>query len=163
MRRRRCRRCERRPPDGHEQTAVLEAALTRLIPADELGPGAREAGVAGYIQAALGDWHRHHADAYSEGLAALTQRAHVAHGCAFAQCGDAERDELLAQVEQDEATCSFFELLRAHAIEGMFGDPRWGWNAGAAGWELLGYEGPRPEWTAQDQRRGTTAGDEPAR
>ena len=150
-------------PLTDEQTAILEAALMRLIPADDLGPGAREAGVAEYIQTALGDWHRHHADTYAQGLAALTRRALTAHGCAFAECGDAERDELLTQVERDEETGYFFELLRAHAIEGMFGDPRWGGNAGQAGWKLLGYAGPRPEWTAQDQQLGATAGGRPAR
>jgi gluconate 2-dehydrogenase gamma chain len=150
-------------PLTDEQNAVLEAALARLIPADELGPGAIEAGVAQYIRAALGDWHRIHVDTYAQGLAALGRRALTDHGCAFAECGDAERDELLAGVEHDETTGPFFELLRAHAIEGMFGDPRWGANAGRAGWELLGYGGPRPEHTAQDQQLGATAGHRPAK
>lgn len=144
-------------PLTEEQRAVLEAALTRLIPADELGPGAREAGAVQYIQAALGDWHRHHADTYARGLTALGERARAAHGCGFAQCGDGDRDELLAQIEREEATSPFFELLRAHAIEGMFGDPRWGGNTGRVGWALLGYAGPRAEWTAQEQQLEATA------
>ena len=145
-----------------EQAAVLEAALTRLIPADELGPSAVGAGVAQYIQAALEGWHRLHADTYAAGLASLAQLALATHGRDFAQCGDAERDELLAQLERDEATGAFFELLRAHAIEGMFGDPRWGGNGERAGWQLLGYEGPRQEWTAQDQQLRATADGRPA-
>jgi hypothetical protein len=35
------------------QLRVLEAALDRLIPADEHGPGARECGVAGYVDQLL--------------------------------------------------------------------------------------------------------------
>ena len=43
-------------------------------------------------------------------------------------------------------------MLRLRAIEGYFGDPRWGGNAGRAGWAMLGYEGPRLVWSAYDQR-----------
>jgi gluconate 2-dehydrogenase gamma chain len=145
-------------PLTEEQTAVLEAVLTRLIPDDELGAGAREAGVMRYLRAALGDWHRHHAGSYAQGLSELDERARAAHGCAFAECADADRDELIKQLERDEATHPFFELLRSHAIEGMFGDPRWGGNIDHAGWELLGYAGPRPQWTARDQELGVAAG-----
>ena len=49
-----------------------------------------------------------------------------------------EQDEIVAALERGRAGSptidgSFFELLRRHLIEGMFGDPRWGGNAGAAG------------------------------
>jgi gluconate 2-dehydrogenase gamma chain len=132
--------------------AVLEAVLARLIPLDELGPGAREAGVMGYVETALGQWHAHHLDAYAAGLEALEQRALDAYGQGFARCDDAQQDALLEQFERDDA---FFDLVRTHAIEGMFGDPRWGGNAGGAGWELLGYPGPREEWTAAEQQLGT--------
>ena len=132
-----------------QHAVVLEAMLARLIPADDLGPGAREAGVSRYVETALGDWHAHHLDAYAEGLATLEQRALAAHGYGFARCDEAQQDSLLAQTERDGA---FFELVRTHAIEGMFGDPRWGGNAGGAGWKLLGYPGPREQWTAAEQR-----------
>lgn len=145
-----------------EHAAVLESMLARLIPSDELGPGAREAGVMRYLGAALGDWHSHHADAYVRGLEALEQRARAALGCGFAACDGAQQDALLEASERDVGSGPFFELVRTHAIEGMFGDPRWGGNAGSAGWELLGYAGPREEWTEQEQQLGTTAaGDAP--
>src|SRR5206468_547049 len=55
---------EEMPPckDGHfqipqRQVAFVEAAVARLIPADELGPGAKEAGVACFIDRQLvGAW-----------------------------------------------------------------------------------------------------------
>ena len=50
---------------------------------------------------------------------------------------------------------TFFELVRRHLIEGMFGDPRWGGNAEGRGWALVGYPGPRLVWTEADQRLGT--------
>ncbi|MGH2842457.1 MAG: gluconate 2-dehydrogenase subunit 3 family protein, partial [Solirubrobacteraceae bacterium] len=114
-------------------------------------PGAREAGVMSYVETALGQWHAHHLDAYAAGLEALEQRALDTYGQGFARCEDAEQDSLLEQIEGDGA---FFDLVRTHAIEGMFGDPRWGGNAGGAGWELLGYPGPRREWTAAEQQLG---------
>jgi len=132
-----------------EHAAVLEAMLARLIPADELGPGAREAGVMRYLETALGEWHAHLLDSYAEGLEALEQRAMAAYEQGFADCGEARQDALLGQIERDGG---FFELVRTHAIEGMFGDPRWGGNADRAGWELLGYPGPREEWTAAEQQ-----------
>jgi gluconate 2-dehydrogenase gamma chain len=141
-----------------EHAAVLEAMLARLIPADELGPGAREAGVMRYLETALGDWHAHHLDAYAEGLATLEQRALATHGRGFARCDDGQQDALLEQTERDG---EFFELVRSHTLEGMFGDPRWGGNAGGAGWDLLGYPGPRESWTAAEQQLGLVAGDAP--
>src|SRR4029078_6077106 len=38
------------------------------------------------------------------------------------------------------------------ALGVMFGDPLWGGNAGHAGWRLLGYPGPRLEWTEAEQQ-----------
>ena len=46
---------------------------------------------------------------------------------------------------------AFFELVRAHVLEGMFGDPSYGGNIDHAGWRLLDYPGPRRLWTAREQ------------
>jgi gluconate 2-dehydrogenase gamma chain len=92
---------------------------------------------------------------YAAGLGALEQRALSDYGHGFARCDDAQQDALLEQIERDG---SFFELVRTHAIEGMFGDPRWGGNADGAGWELLGYPGPREQWTAAQQQLATIPG-----
>jgi gluconate 2-dehydrogenase gamma chain len=53
----------------------------------------------------------------------------------FARLGPAEQDEALAKIEHTH----FFDLLRAHTIEGMFCDPIHGGNAGMIGWQLIGY------------------------
>jgi hypothetical protein len=34
----------------------------------------------------------------------------------------------------------------------MFGDPGWGGNTDCVGWDLIGYPGPRPVWSAADQQ-----------
>ena len=134
-----------------EHASLLAAVLERLIPTDEHGPGAREAGVARYVERSLGAEHREHRDAYFRGLSAVQASAHARHGSAFELLGGADQDAILAESERAGAGAGFFELVRAHALEGMFGDPRWGGNAGLVGWALLGYPGPRRVWTGHDQ------------
>ena len=48
----------------------------------------------------------------------------------------------------------FFNLVRAHTIEGTFCDPYYGGNAGFVGWDLLGYPGVRTVVTPDEQRLG---------
>ena len=142
---------------GPRAGAVLTAALDRLIPGDEFGPSASEAGVGRYIEGMLGradpslraDWRR--------SLEQLDDLALARGGAGFADLDEASQDDLLEVVAAggapaSESTAAFFEMLRLRAIEGYFGDPRWGGNAGRAGWALLGYEGPRLVWSAYDQR-----------
>jgi len=117
---------------------VLEAIADRLIPPDEHGPGAVQAGAVTYIERALQGPYAHHAAAYADGVAALE---------GFADLPPAAQDARLRELEGTP----FFELVRAHVLEGMFGDPSHGGNAGGAGWRLLGYPGPRRVWSAAEQ------------
>ena len=126
--------------------AALLAALECLLPADEQGPGAVALGAGAYVERALGAEHGDSLEAYERGLDALDARALAVHGARFAALGAQARDEVLGEAG------AFLELLRSHAIEGCFGDPRWGGNAGGAGWALLGYPGPREQWSKDEQR-----------
>jgi hypothetical protein len=49
---------------------------------------------------------------------------------------------------------TFFNLVRTHTIEGTFGDPYYGGNAGFVGWDLIGYPGVRTIVSADEQRLG---------
>lgn len=121
---------------------VLDAVVDRLIPSDETGPGAREAGVQTYIERSLAEAYAEHREVYAAGLAAL-------RAADFAASTADRQDEALAELERRGDV--FFDLVRRHAIEGMFGDPAWGGNAHRIGWDLLGYPGPRHVWDAADQ------------
>jgi len=110
------------------ELATLAAVLERLI------PGAGEAQVIRYVERAAAD----HAETYAAGLAALG---------AFAAFDGAAQDAALAAIEGGP----FFELVRLHAIQGMFGDPSHGGNAGHAGWRLLGFPGVKVTFTEADQ------------
>jgi hypothetical protein len=105
-----------------EQTATLTALLERLIPEDELGAGALACGALEYVSSALD----------ADGRAALDRAA------VFAALDPAAQDAYLAGGDP------FVELVRLRAIERTFSVP--------AGWELLSYPGPRPQWTERDQR-----------
>jgi gluconate 2-dehydrogenase gamma chain len=132
--------------EPHQQL-TLEHVVARLIPTDELGPGAREAGVAVYIARTLDEHDTRFVDTYARGLADLDAYARSAYGAAFVDLDAEAQDTALHELDGGE----FFELLLRHTREGMFGDPHWGGNADGAGWSLLDYPGPRAVWTERDQ------------
>jgi len=123
--------------------------VARIIPAGADGPGALEAGCARYIESALGDAYQSQREIYSAGLATLNSRAMSNGGKSFATLGVTEQDRILSDFEQNTKfgdygdSAVFFELVRRHTLEGMFGDPAYGGNANFAGWDLIGYPGPR--------------------
>ena len=53
------------------ERTTLDAVAGELIPADETGPGAREAGVVEYIEQSLAGEYAKHGAAYTAGLAEL--------------------------------------------------------------------------------------------
>lgn len=133
---------------GSRADGVLVAALARLIPSDEHGPGALEAGVGQYIEGALARAGEAVRREWRDALEALDDLARCREGDAFASLAPAAQDRVLELVQDGP----FFAGLRQRAIEGMFGDPAWGGNVDGAGWRLLGYTGPRLAWSVEDQR-----------
>jgi gluconate 2-dehydrogenase gamma chain len=141
------------------ESDVLEAIVARLIPSDGIGPGAKEARAARYIDRALGGALAASRQSYAAGLAAVDQYAQTSRGRAFVDLLPDDQDALLSEVEAGTATgfaggSSFFALVRAHTIEGTFCDPYYGGNASFVGWDLIGYPGVRTIVSADDQRLG---------
>ncbi len=136
----------------------LQAMVSRIIPAGPDGPGALEAGCARYIESALGDAYQSQRKTYSAGLAALNSHAMSSVGRPFSAIGAIEQDKILSDFERDTKvgdysdSAAFFELVRRHTLEGMFGDPSYGGNANFAGWDLIGYPGPRMYASAEMQK-----------
>jgi gluconate 2-dehydrogenase gamma chain len=131
------------------ERAVLDAVTSRLVPSDETGPGAREARVVRYLERALATEYRADRGVYTEGLKALDLAARSRGGEGFVALDPERQDELLEELER--GADPFFELVRRHTLEGMFGDPSWGGNEGGVGWTLLRYPGPRHVWSEADQ------------
>jgi gluconate 2-dehydrogenase gamma chain len=120
---------------------VLEAFCARLIPSDETGPGAREGRAAHYIDRSLAGALSASREAYRAGLTTLDARARSLKGQAFARLPEADQDALLIALQEEEP--GFFNMVRGHTLQGMFGDPYYGGNAGFVGWDLIGYPGIR--------------------
>ncbi len=135
---------------------LLDAVVARLIPSDANGPGATDANVVRYIDRALAGWLAGSREAYREGLVALDRDARASRGSAFADLSPDDQDAVLVGFEEGQATSSFFTLMRAHTLQGMFGDPFYGGNAGFTGWDLIGYPGVRTFVAPADQRMGLT-------
>jgi len=140
---------------SHAEALVVAAAAVRIFPSDQEGPGAREAGVAVYIDRQLaGPWgrdrHRYTQGPFEEnapqefgyqGNATPQQiyRQGLKELKGFDRLEPAEQDQKLKQIE----TSLFFSLLRQNTIEGMFCDPMHGGNVDMVGWQLVGFPGPR--------------------
>jgi gluconate 2-dehydrogenase gamma chain len=132
-----------------KERVCLRAMVSRIIPADANGPGALEAGCAVYIESALRDAYRSQKTAYSAGLAGLDTYARQRHGKRFSALDGREQDQILTDFERNmtvgeyQDSALFFEMVRRHTLEGMFGDPSYGGNARFVGWDLIGYPGLR--------------------
>jgi gluconate 2-dehydrogenase gamma chain len=140
------------------EAATIEAMVARLIPSDENGPGAAEARAARYIDRALGGALAPSRDAYRSGLSAVDGYARASKGAPFAELAARDQDAVLTDMETNVATgfapnaSAFFNLVRAHTIQGTFCDPFYGGNANFVGWDLIGYPGIRLAVSANDQR-----------
>ena len=145
------------------ETEILSAMVDRLIPTDELGPGALDAGVLQYIDRALSEAESGAAEAYRSGLAALDAYSRYTRGGPFIDLSTIDQDSVLIDVQVGAATGagagfvgssgSFFNLVKGHSWQGMFGDPKYGGNVDFAGWDLLDYPGVRLGVSPEDQRR----------
>jgi gluconate 2-dehydrogenase gamma chain len=137
---------------------TLEAIVARLIPSDENGPGAAEARAAHYIDRALTGPLRSSREAYADGLAAIDAYAQSKKGVAFARLSAPDQDAILTEMEKNVATgfmpnaATFFNLVRAHTIQGTFCDPYYGGNANFVGWDLIGFPGLRMAVGEDEQR-----------
>jgi len=150
------------------EAATLSAIIARLIPTDENGPGATEAHVDRYIDRLLRSPHNTYrgpnnadsnlTDAYEAGLKAVNAYAQATHGGPFANLSPDKQDATLTAMQANSATGftpnsrTFFNLMRQHAVEGMFGDPYYGGNANFAGWDLLDFPGVKLVFTEDEQK-----------
>lgn len=133
------------------ELTTLKAAIDRLIPSDDLGPGAVEAGVFVYIDQTLAADNATALPLFQGGLAALDQ---APGSGGFVGLAADEQDRLLAQAEANHLAGGpdgFFATLLEHTRRGMFGDPIHGGNRDFVGWDLIGYPGIKLVWTEEEQ------------
>jgi len=166
------------------EVAFLDAAVARLIPADELGPGAKEAGVTYFIdQQLFGAWgtmaKMYRQGPHAEGTpqqgyqSPLTPQevyraaiGEINAACAkhysqpFAKLTGAQQDEVLRSLDEGKFPLDavparfFFNLLLDNTIEGFFSDPIYGGNRDKVGWKLVGFPGVAAAYTAYVDKHG---------
>lgn len=141
---------------------TLKAFVDRLIPEDELGPGAVAAGAHNYINLQLAGYLAGEKDAFVAGLEGMEAYARRVAGVPFASLPAAKRDEIMLAMDTGKAdgfanARNFFTRARRLTLEGTFGDPHYGGNNNGIGWDIIRYPGPRPAVDADMQRLATPA------
>lgn len=166
------------------EAAFVEAAVDRLIPSDELGPGAREAGVAVFIDRQLAGAYGTGAKWYMQGpfgeslpeqgyQRPLTPKelyrigvekanaiAWSRYDARFDRLEPEQQDALLWEMErgglaEDGALLAeFFAMLLGNTVEGFFSDPIHGGNRGKVGWRLVGFPGVGGAYREHVERYG---------
>ena len=144
------------------QLRTLEAFIDRLIPRDENGPGAVDAGAQNYIDRQFAGYLSAERVAFLTDMEAVNAYARRAHGAPLAELSADKRDEVLTAIDTNRAEGlprgrAFFNRARRLTLEGMFGDPYYGGNKNFAGWDLIRYPGPRPATGPEHQRMSAPA------
>jgi len=159
-----------------EEAAVVEAIADRLIPADELGAGGKDAGCAVFIDRQLmgpygsNEWLYMEppfvpdaaanfgiqspvapARRYRDGLAALAAHTRQAFsGRLFHQLDAEDQDRVLTGLEKGDIKIpdgkAFFNQVQSNVVEGYFADPIYGGNKDMCGWKLVGFPGVRYDY-----------------
>jgi gluconate 2-dehydrogenase gamma chain len=154
-----------------DEAAFIEGAVARLIPADEIGPGALEADVPAYIDRQLAGAWGAGADLYRSGpwqsgkpeqgyqlrftpaelfrsaLRAISEDLRKSNRGNFAKISAEDQDTYLKALESESRDLGgvpskiFFESLLEMTIEGFFSDPAYGGNKDMVGWKLIGFPG----------------------
>ena len=119
------------------ELADVDAIAAQIIPTDDT-PGAREAGVALFIDRALATFFGRMAPDFRSQLAAFRLRCQAQYpdAASFAALDDEQQIELLKQVDRTP----FFERVRLLTLVGMFAMPKYGGNRDGVGWKLLGSQ-----------------------
>jgi gluconate 2-dehydrogenase subunit 3-like protein len=119
------------------EAADIEAVAAQIVPTDD-SPGAREAGVAYFIDRALATFFSQLAVDYRAQLADFRTAYRAKHPAAasFASLTSEQQIELLKSVDETP----FFKTTRLLTLLGMFALPAYGGNRDGVGWKLIGFE-----------------------
>lgn len=122
-----------------QEARTVDAICEQIIPADA-HPGASQAGVVRFIDLQLSKHYRRYRDAYRKGIAGVEAASRGRFGRPFTELPIEQQTEVLTQIEEKDP--EFFALIRAHTMQGFYGDPRHGGNRGEASWRMLGLPDP---------------------
>jgi gluconate 2-dehydrogenase gamma chain len=120
-----------------DEFTEIEAITARIIPTDET-PGAKEAGVAWFIDLGLTTFGVRDQPLIRDGLVRLSREVARAHRGKrrFSELTAEQQDAMLKTMEETP----FFGFTRFATIAGLLALPRYGGNKDYIGWELVGQE-----------------------
>jgi gluconate 2-dehydrogenase gamma chain len=119
------------------EAADVEAIAAQIIPGDDT-PGAREAGVIHFIDAALASFYGEHAAQFRDGLGEFQRSVatRFPQAQSFSALDDAGQIAWLHEVDQTP----FFQTVRFLTVLGLLSSPAYGGNRNGLGWQLMGFE-----------------------
>ncbi|WP_397326734.1 gluconate 2-dehydrogenase subunit 3 family protein [Paenibacillus sabuli] len=162
---------------SQDQFRIVDAAMERIYPADDSGPGASLLGAAFFIDHQLaGEYGFNGRDymsppfyagekqqgyqgrlkrreIYDIGIQELENYSLAAFDAGFAELTGEQQDEVLQAFESDSvglttiSASAFFTMLRANTLEGIYSDPLYGGNANMDGWRMRDYPGNQMSYT----------------
>ena len=134
-----------------EEARCLIALCEQIIPEDEHGGGATEAGVINYIDRQLVAVFSYDQLIYQQGISALQHCSLELHGHRFEEldmdkqfglCESMENGELPAAYWPDVDQSRFFSLVVRHSMQGFYGPPRHGGNKDYMSYRMMDLEFP---------------------
>ncbi len=134
-----------------EEAACLMALCEQVIPADEWGGGAAEAGVIHYIDRQLVAVFHYHQVIYQRGIAATQATSLEESGKRFQALDFSKQNALLSRLERGELPGSlwqgvdqaeFFNLVIDHTMQGFYGSPRHGGNRNYMSYRMMDIDYP---------------------
>ncbi|MGA9422894.1 MAG: gluconate 2-dehydrogenase subunit 3 family protein [Rhodanobacteraceae bacterium] len=167
-----------------EERRFVDAAVDRLIPGDDKEPGAKLAGVTTFIDRQLtgpwgqaqtwymsGPWSKgteqqgyqsklSPAEMYRTAIRDIGTYCRKKFHKPFDQLPPATQDDVLHGLEKgdidlgDAPAKDFFDLLWQNTQEGFLADPMYGGNRDFAGWNLIGFPGPRYNYVEEIEQYG---------
>jgi hypothetical protein len=128
-----------------KQARFIDAIAARIFPTTDT-PGAVEAGAVFYLDRALAGPYAHLRSQYARALRALDKDAQGKFGIGFVKLNGEQQDSILGDLEAGNIAAlpngaEFFERVRSHVLEGVFGEPSYGGNRDLIGWKLVGFPG----------------------
>ena len=174
-----------------DEADFMEAAVERLIPPDDVGPSALEAGVTSFIDQQLagawgagerlyrsGPWQQGSAtqgyqlpftpaELFRTAMRGIKDDLTGSKSTSFDALDGHAQDAYLTMLQTSSKDLAgvpgnvFFESLLAMTIEGYFSDPVYGGNFGMAAWKMIGFPGAYAAYYDLVDRHGIAFQGEP--
>jgi gluconate 2-dehydrogenase gamma chain len=134
-----------------DEAVTLSAICEQIIPADENGPGATQAGVIYYIDKQLHDVFIADQSSYRNGLKAINASCQLLNSLDFEELSPEQQLSFLQKMEgndlpgeywESNSPAGFFNAMIRHTMQGFYGSPRHGGNKDYISFWMIGLEYP---------------------